>query len=90
MKFHYLQPYQFILFLMFDLTPFKGDAGTNDVMQDADEQAKWIKDFPPSQPLQLEKILDSKVVKKIRKKICTNYLVKWKGLPDIDAKWMSE
>ena len=37
-----------------DLTPFKGDVGTSDIMQDLDEQAEWIKDLSSTQPLQLD------------------------------------
>ena len=52
------------IFNVCDLTPFKGDARSNHYMLDANEiQIEWIKYLPPSQPLQLEKILDSKVVK---------------------------
>ena len=47
-----------------------------------------MKDLPPSQPLEI--ILETKTVKKTRNHTYYQYLVKWKGLPAIDATRMTE
>lgn len=51
---------------------------------------EWVKDLPPSQPMQLEAILNSREVKRTRRKFYKEHLVKWLGLPNKDATWMSE
>lgn len=50
----------------------------------------WVRDLPPCQPVKLESILDTKIVKKTRKRVYKKHLVKWTGLPELDAIWMSE
>ena len=42
-----------------------------------------------AQPLEVEAILDTKVVKSTRKKDYLEYLVKWKKQPIEDSTWMS-
>ena len=56
----------------------------------ADSKVEWVKDLPPNKPLQLECILDTKTIKKIRKKTYKEYLVKWQGLLEVEAIWMTE
>lgn len=52
------------IFNVCDLTPFRSIAGDyNSLQEDDDEQVEWMKELPPSQPLQLEKVLDTKMVK---------------------------
>ena len=56
------------IFNIVDLTPFKENidmTGTND---EEESHANWFQELPPSQPLQLEKILDTKIYKKTRHK----------------------
>ena len=45
--------------------------------------------MPVQQPLEVEAILDTKVVKSTRKKDYLDYLVKWKKQPIEDSIWMS-
>ena len=45
--------------------------------------------MPEAQPLEAEKILDTKVVKSTRQKDYLEYLVKWKAHLVEDAIWMS-
>ena len=42
-----------------------------------------------TQPLEVEAILNTKVVKSTRKKDYLEYLVKWKKRPTEDSTWMS-
>ena len=42
-----------------------------------------------AQPLEVEDILDTKVVKSTRKKDYLDYLVKWKKRPTKASNWMS-
>ena len=42
-----------------------------------------------AQPLEVEAIQDTKVVKSTRKKDYLEYLVKWKKRPPEDSTWMS-
>ncbi|XP_059076800.1 uncharacterized protein LOC131876047 [Cryptomeria japonica] len=51
---------------------------------------EWVKDLPPTQPMQLEAILDSREVKRKRKKVYKEHLIKWLGLPNEDVTCMSE
>ena len=72
------------IFNVADLTIFKEifdvvGTSTKDLHED------WFKDLPPSQPLELEAILKTKIVKKTRNQTYYQYLVKWKGLPTIDV-----
>lgn len=46
---------------------------------------QWFKDLPPAQPMQLEANLDSREVKRTRRKVYKENLVKWLGLPNEDA-----
>ena len=55
-----------------------------------DSHEYLLKDLPPSQTLYSEAILEAKIAKKTRNKTYYQYLVKWKGLPMIDATWMNE
>ena len=45
--------------------------------------------MPVAQPLEVEAILDTKVVKSTRKKDYLEYLVKWNKKPIEDSTWMS-
>ena len=52
------------------------------------EDLQWLKQMPEAQPLEAEKILDTKLVKSTRQKDYLEYLVKWKAHPIEDATWM--
>lgn len=78
------------IFNVSDLFLDKGDvAGSYAGLKSKGDEG-WVKDIPSSQPQELERILDTKVVKKTRKKTYKEYLVKQSGLPDEDAIWMTE
>jgi hypothetical protein len=57
--------------------------------EDDQEEVQWMKQLPTTKQLQMEKILDQKIVKKTRKQDYYEYLVKWKDLPTEDATWMT-
>lgn len=79
------------IFNVSDLFPYKGDnvVGSDaSFSREGDEGS--VKDLPPSQPLKLESMLDTKVIKKSRKKTYKEYLVKWSSLPTEYSTWMSE
>ncbi|XP_059068514.1 uncharacterized protein LOC131859019 [Cryptomeria japonica] len=69
------------IFSVSDLFPYKGGVAGHEAGFPSDGDEGWFKDLPPSQPLKLESILDTKVVKKTRKKNYKEYLVKCSGLP---------
>ena len=66
-----------------DLTPYED----SDVATVGDEHLKKQTDvnFPKHKPPTIEKVLDTRVVKKTRNKEYKQYLVKWKGQPDNEA-----
>lgn len=54
------------------------------------EGEDWVQDLSNPQPLQLDNIVDSKMIKKTRKGTYKTYMVKWRGLLDFEATWMTE
>lgn len=46
--------------------------------------------MPPFERLKLEIVLDTRGVKRTRKKVYNEYLVKWKVLPHEDVFWMND
>ncbi|XP_059067800.1 uncharacterized protein LOC131858543 [Cryptomeria japonica] len=79
------------IFNVCDLYPYKGSqTTTNQEETSAIEYVEWLKDLSPSQPVTLECILDSKVVKKTRKGVYKDYPIKWIRLPESEATWMLE
>ena len=63
------------IFNVADLTIFKDTydiVGTSTI----DSHEDWLKDLPPSQPLELEALLETKIVKKTRNQTYFQYLVK--------------
>ena len=79
------------IFDVVDLYPFKGsvlvgeEAGALGILDE-----DWGKDLPPSEPLKLECILDSKEFKRTRHQVYHEHLVKWKGFPNEDATGMTK
>lgn len=80
------------IFNVRDLYPFKGtiDEDTLGSATSSDTTHDWVKDLLTPQPVTLECILDSKVLKKTRKGVYKEYLVKWAGLLESEAVWMTE
>ncbi|XP_059063819.1 uncharacterized protein LOC131856278 [Cryptomeria japonica] len=62
----------------------------NAAIRNDDLEQQADANFPKHEPPTLEKVLDTKVVKKTRNKEYTQYLVKWKGKPNNEAVWMDE
>ena len=79
------------IFNVADIYPFvANDTGQITGGKDPDdEDLQWLKQMPEAQPLESDKILDTKVVKSARQKDYLEYLVKWKAHPIEDATWMS-
>ena len=50
----------------------------------------WVTDFPTPQPMQLERIMYAKVMKKTCKGVYKEYLIKWEGFAKVEATWMSD
>ena len=55
-----------------------GDTRTFAKGEDPTEDLQWVGQMHVAQPLEFEAILDTKVVKRTRKKDYVDYLVKWK------------
>ena len=66
-----------------------GDTRTFVEGEDPTEDLQWVMQMPVAQPLEVESILDTKVVKSTRKKDYLEYLVKWKKRPTKDSTQMS-
>ncbi|XP_057867447.2 uncharacterized protein LOC131074783 [Cryptomeria japonica] len=79
------------IFNIADLYPFKGfvDVG-EEVGATGIKAEEWVKDLPPSHPMKVECILDTRALKRTRKKVYNLYLAKWHNLPNKDATWMKE
>ena len=67
------------IFNVADLYPYvAGDNGTFIEGEDPIKYLQWVRQMPVTQPLEVEVILGTKVVKSTRKKDYLEYLVKWK------------
>ena len=76
-----------LIFNVADLYPYnKDDAGELD---DQDE-IQWEEQMPIVEKPQMEKILKQRVVRKTRRKMYPEYLVKWKDHPVEDSSWVTE
>lgn len=77
------------IFNIADLTLYKGDVGCDivgtSISSDHADTSDFVTNIPLRKLVQLEKILESKVLRKTRTKTYMQYLVKWNGLPKIDA-----
>ena len=76
------------IFNIANLTPFKAPTEEIDIGQIAN--TKDIQRLPSKKTPQLERILDTKVIKQTRGKESKQYLVKLKGYLDVDAMWMTK
>ena len=67
------------IFNVVDLYPYlAGDIGTFSEGEYLTEDSQWVRQMPVAQPLEFETILNTKVVKRTRKKDYLEDLVKWK------------
>ena len=57
---------------------------------DTGQKIAWQKQIPVIQELEMEKILDTRVLKKTRRHEYYEYLIKWQNQPVEDATWMTE
>ena len=76
------------IFNIANLTPFKAPTAEIDTRQIVDTED--IQHLPFKKTPQLERILDTKVIKQKRGKESKEYLVKLKGYSDVDVVWMTE
>ena len=78
------------IFNVADLYPYKEDeAETNDLDRNSGQTVKWQRQIPTLQKLEIEHILDTRVLKKTRGQEYYEYLVKWKNHPPEDATWVT-
>ena len=80
------------VFNVTDLTPYKGIEDSTSEQGEKEEinDENYVADLPQRKPMESEEILDTNFLKQTRTKKYMQYLVKWKGLPNIDATWMTE
>ena len=79
------------IFNVCDMYPYKGptlDLGKTTLGGLEDDE--WVKDLPTPNLMQLESILDTKVLRKTRKGNYKEYLIKWNGLSEAKGRWMIE
>ena len=50
--------------------------------------SSWMRHMPSAQPHEIEKILDTQVAKRTRRKEHLQYLVKWKNRPIKESSWL--
>ena len=78
------------IFNVADLYPYVvGDTGTFAEGEYPTEDLQWVRQIPVAQPLEVEAILDTKVVKSTRRKDYLEYLVKWKKRTIEHSTWMN-
>ena len=77
---------------MVELFPYIANSEENsEVWPEWDTQigdSSWMRNMPSVQPHEIEKILDTQVAKKTRRKEYLRYFVKWKNLPIEDSSWL--
>ena len=77
-----------LIFNISELTPFKVANEEVDIGQFV--YVEDIKYLPLKEAPKLEKVLDTKIVKKTRGKEYKQYLIKIRGYFDVDAMWMTK
>ena len=65
------------------------DTGTFAEGEYPTKELQWVGQIPEAQPLEVEAILDTKVVKRKRKKDYLEYWVKWNKQRIYDSTWIS-
>ena len=66
-----------------------GDTRTFAEGEDPTEDLQWVGQMPVAQPLEVDAILDTRVMESTRRKDYLEYLVKWKKRSIEDSTWMS-
>jgi len=81
------------IFNVADLFPYVADAKGQDTAEPprntTDEESSWVKQMPMAPPLGIERILDTQVARRTRRKEYLQYLVKWKNRPIEDSSWLN-
>jgi hypothetical protein len=72
-----------------DLYIYRGPEDKDEDDQGKVKSIQWMKQLPTTKQLQMEKILDKRIVKKTKKHDYYEYLIKWKDLITIDVTWMT-
>ena len=79
------------IFNVANLAPYKGLTGsTSEQGRQTEMDEDYVSNLAQRKPVELEAILDTKLLKQTRHNKCMQHLVKWKGLPNIDATWLLE
>ena len=77
---------------MADLFPYtaspEGDSSAEPNWDTHEESSSWMRQIPLGQPLEIEGILNTQVVKQTRRKEYLQYLIKWKNHPIEDSSWL--
>ena len=80
-----------LIFNVADLYPYREAeakySSTNSL--DIGQKVKWQKQIPTVPKLEMERILDTRVLKKTRGHEYYEYLIKWKNQPLEDATWVT-
>jgi hypothetical protein len=80
------------IFNVADLYPYtkpEAEQMPNGLDSDKGKQIEWKKQIPTERKLQMEKILDTRLLKKTRGQEYYEYLIKWKDHPIEDATWVT-
>jgi len=75
------------IFNVVDLYPYRmvDTEGTDDR-----DEIQWKQQIPIAEKPHIENILDQRIVKKTRRKVYYEYLIKWKDHPAKDISWITE
>ena len=72
-----------------DLYPYQEAETSSTNELDTGQKVEWQKQIPVVPKLEMEKILDTRVLKKTRGQEYYEYLIKWKNQPLEDATWVT-
>ena len=77
------------IFYVADLYPYQEAETSSTSELDTGQKVEWQKQIPVVPKLEMEKILDTRVLKKTRGQEYYEYLIKWKNQPLEDATWVT-
>lgn len=81
------------IFNMVDLFPYvadsENDAATTVPRKNSYVEDSWMRQLPKVPPLEIERILDTQVARRTRRKEYLRYLVKWQNRPIEDSSWLN-